>query len=558
LEEQLAETKVPSEICRQKEVSGIPMTSVKCAKMWRTKHIWSYLLFALAIGIAAILYTHLTQTSVAGWDPVAYLHAGQRLAQGKAPAICHPYNDFIGPYFTLTGFNVQIQDNECLYLNYPPGFPLILAISQVLTISPETPLYVPAFFGVLGLIGTFIVGAIIYEPTVGALGALILALTPSYIAFSTSPWSDVPATALLIGGIASYLKGTRQKGKRGQILGGTIGGGLIAWSIFTRYANAVALLPLAAYIGVTQKRRAFRDRATRTLFVCTLLTALGVLLFNHMYYGGYLTTSYSPQHGWYTWPAFSLQYILGKSPVGERSLIAIAQTAWENFAWMLTLGIWGLMQTNAQKRILILGGILAFFGLYAGYAFPATGINARFILPAFPCISIAVGYGLWHGGPRRWRWWWRGSGTMILGLVLLAPLPNLVQGLVDRNIDETARIETIVQLVQDSEPNAVFLAYSTNDTIRYHGERSTLLYRRIPSLDTSGQQSPKVFENQLIPAVNALLEDEIPVYYVQDSDPPLWKSRTILESHFELCPLDTKLPMYRVQPLSTDAPTGSE
>jgi hypothetical protein len=512
------------------------------------RHIWPYLLLVLAIGTAAVLYIQLTQTGIAAWDPVAYLYAGQQLAQGKAPAVCHPYNNVIGPYFTLTGFNVQIQDDtSCLYLNYPPGFPLILAASQLLTGIPKAPLYTSAFFGILGLIGTFVIGAVVYEPAIGALGTIILALTPSYITFSTSTWSDIPATALIVMGIAFYLGGNRQKHKLGQVIGGIIGAGLIAWSILTRYANAVVLLPLAAYIGFTQRYEALKNWATRALGACILIAILGVLAFNHMYYGGYLTTSYSPQHGWYTWPAFSLQYILGQSPVGGRSLIAMAQTIWENFAWMLILVIWGLIRMDINQRILALGGILAFVGLYAGYAFPATGINARFILPAFPFISIAVGYGLWNGGPRRWRWWWRGSGAIIIGLVLLASLPNLVQSLVDRNINEAAHIEAIVQLVQDSEPNAVFLAYNTNDTIMYYGERRTMLYRRIPSLETTGQPSQHIFEDQLVAAVDALLENEIPVYYVQDGNPPLWKSRTLLESHFDLRPLDTKLYLYRVQ-----------
>jgi 4-amino-4-deoxy-L-arabinose transferase-like glycosyltransferase len=485
---------------------------------------------------------------------MSYLYAGQQLAQGESFAFCHPYNNSIGPYFTLAGFNVRDQGNAaCLYLNYPPGFPLILAASQILVGSRDAALYIPALFGVFGLMATFALGAVLFDPWVGALGALILAFTPTFLTFSTSPWSDVPGAVLLTGGIAAFLWGNQQKRKLWQIVGGGIGGGMIGWSIFIRYASVIVLLPLVVYVWLTRRNRAIGNRSIQVFSTCIASAILGVLIFNRVYYGGYLTTPYSPQHGWYSWPAFSLRYVFGESPVGGQSLLATMRTVWKNFAWLLLLTGWGVVRMRTLQRILVLGSVLLFAGFYVGYAFPPQGINARFLLPAFPFISLATGYGLWNAAPKQWRWWWRGFGTMVMGLLLLMPLSDHLRDLAGRNTSTASYVSDVVRLVEGSESNAVFLAYNANDAIAYYGQRTTLFYRRIPSPDpeTSGYQV-ETFEDRLVAAVDTLLENGVPVYYVQDSDPPSWGILAILKHHFSPHPLGTAPPVYRIQRLSGD------
>jgi len=518
------------------------------------KRIWSILMMAVILGWSVLLYARCTQTVASGWDPLAYKVAGEQLATGRSFAYCHPYNAQIGPYFTMAGFNVRLDDNACLYLNYPIGFPLLLAVAQRLFSSPGAAWYVPAISATVGLLAVFGIGVALFDQWVGLMAAVVLAFAPTYLTFGTSLWSDLPGVAALNSGLALYLLWARWTSPTWlKWTQAVVAGALVTLGLFTRYANGIILLPWMAYVLFSQRRAAFKDTSNWVFGVVVLVGIVGILLFNHKYYGGYLGTPYGPEHGWYAWPAFSLRYVLGSSPVGGQSLLAVVRTIWDNFAWLLLLAGWGVARMRAPQRILLLGSVLVFAGIYAGYAFPPQGINARFLLPTLPFISLAAGYGLWSAAPERWRWQWRLLGIVVMGLVLLVPLPDRLQDLTHRNAGTASYVDAVVRLVETSEPDAVFLAYNANDAIAYYGQRATLFYRRIPppNLETD-EYRMEVFEDRLVAAVDTLLENEVPIYYVQDSDPPFWGSLAILKRHFGLHPLGTTPPVYQVQRPSGD------
>lgn len=490
----------------------------------------------------AILIAY-TQTVVEGWDPVAYLYAGQRLAEGKPPAVCSHFNAEIGPYFTLAGFNIRIgNDRECLYLNYPPGFPALLAIAQKLSGKSEAALYVPAVFGGLALLCTFTVGTLLFDkPDVGLMGAFLLLCAPAFLQFSTSPWSDGPGTALLIGGVAAIIAGERSESPLGQIGGGLIGALLMGLSVFTRYVNGIAFLPLTAYLGLKYKATVFKARSMISFVVCSACVLMGILTFNRIYYGGYLFTSYSPAHGWYDWPAFSVRYAFGKSPVGGKSFLGIVQTLVSNYSWLVVLAAVGFFRMPLPERALTFGSCFVFVVLYGFYAFAPVGINARFLLPVFPFIGISIGYAFASLiRSNRGRWWYR-LGLILAIATMLIPLPAQLRKLAQRNAEASAYVERIVLLTADTETSAVFLAYNANDAITYYGNRTTLFYRRIP------WRNLKDFESSLTVACESLLRKRVPVYFVVDREPPLGDSLMILQRHFDLVPLNTALPSYKLQ-----------
>ena len=515
--------------------------------------LWSFALLTLIAGIGLGIYFRYTQTVVDGWDPLAYLYAGERITEGKGPTICHPYNEVIGPYFTLAGFNIRVEEGECLSLNYPPGFPLLLSAARALTGLPNAALYVPALFGVLGILVTFALGAVLFDRWVGLIGAGVLAVTPTYLSASTSLWSDLAGVVCVTGGIALYLWGqSLSVGRRQWSAVASIGGGgLIVYGFFVRYASAVTLFPLMLYVLASQKKDAIKRTDCLVFGGVIVLGLVGILGFNRVYYGGYLTTGYSPRHGWYTWPAFSLRYALGPSPAGGESLKAALETLRENWGWLLIPGLIGLVMMPRHKRLFMAGLILIFVVFYGLYAFAPRDVNARFLLPTFPALALTVAYGLRYGclrwGGNGKGWLWILAGGVLLVIVLGWPLPNHLQNLAERNASTASYVEAIMGLVENSEPDAVFLAYNTNDAIAYHGQRATLFYRRIPPLDpVTGTYRWGDLELQLVGAVNVLLEQGVPVYYVQDSDPPFAGSLNILARHFVLEPRQTVPITYRV------------
>jgi len=488
------------------------------------------------------MYVPYTQTTLEGWDPLAYFYAGQRLAEGKGLAFCHPYNARIGPYFTLSGFNVRLEDHPaCLYLNYPPGFPALLALAYILTGDARSAFYVPAVLGALGVVLTFAVGAMLFDPYVGLVGAIILLFAPTFLQFSTSLWSDGPATTLMLGGIAAILAGERAQKSWWQVVAGGAGALLLGWSIFVRYANGVVLLPIAAYCGVKYGIRGLGKNHIRAFLLCSAGVILGVLMFNKHYYGGFFTSAYSPRHGWYEWPAFSVQYALGESPVGGRSLIGVWKTLWDNYAWLILIGVLGWAYMSTSQLALVLGDIMTFVGLYSFYAFAPVGINARFLIPVLPFIALSIGWAMKNAVPKPWQTWWQLIGIVSVIVILLIPAPGRLWKLAARNQAAVLAVENIKQLAGRTEPNAVILAYNTNDLIAFYGQRTTLFYRRIRSEDAQG------LERQLVGVCTTLLKMGVPVYYVVDRDPPLGNSLTILERHFSLLRFNNAPLMYRLK-----------
>jgi hypothetical protein len=159
---------------------------------WRhslTRHIHSLLLGGLLF-FNLLLYAALVERQPTGWDALGYQVAGENIVQGIGPAIEHPLNQKLGPYFTLAAFAVQHPQNPArLYLNYPPGFPLLLAIPQWIGL--------PDFF-VLPIVSTlsvfliYLLGNLLFDRWTGLLGAAIVALTPAHLEWGTSFWADLP------------------------------------------------------------------------------------------------------------------------------------------------------------------------------------------------------------------------------------------------------------------------------------------------------------------------------------------------------------------------------
>ena len=141
------------------------------------------------------------------------------------------------------------------------------------------------------------------------------------------------------------------------------------------------------------------------------------------------------------------------------------------------------------------------------------------------------------------------TGGMLVVASLILPLPGRLEVLKDRNAAAVKQAQVVQTLVKGSEPGAVFLAYNWNDTILYHGKRLTFFYRRIPLWDAEAKSWRwDQFESRMVEVVTQLLDRGIPVYYVQDSDPPFANSLDILRRHFDLRGNQTSPPSYRISP----------
>ena len=492
------------------------------------------LLAALLVPFCLLYFTR-TQTVVYGYDPLGYLYAGQRLAEGGRMSFPDANNALAGSYFAPFAFNILRPGDTDLYLNYPPGLPLLLALAQRTLGSAIAPFFVTPLAGLAGILAIFSLGKRLFGDVAGLIAAVLLGMSPLYFTFSTDLWSDVPATACILVAMALYVSSTASGGRHVGLRAASAGL-LLGYAVLIRYTSVIFVLPIVFHGLMVPAVWGIKVRCNLSFLGAFALATIGVLLFNRAYYGGFLATAYSPQAGWYPWPAFSLAYALGPSPVGGRSLVGASTTLLQDLPIALLFGVLGLLVMKRSSAALLGGTILVVLGLYSCYAFTPTDISARFLLPAVAMICLAAAAGLEFVRSRLGEW--KRPGILLpiavigVGCLLFRPAVAAVER---RSIDTTAQIRYVQSMTEATPQDAVFMSYVFNDLVSYYGHRSVLNYRRIPPVDADRRRyKMEVLEPCLVAVVGRLLDAGRPVYYVEDKAPPFWDSLAILQRHFVL------------------------
>ena len=480
----------------------------------RSRRLHFGLLGAL-LSLCLILGVVWAERQPTAWDPLGYQVAGRNIVQGLGPAVAHPFNATLGPYFTLAAFAVQRPQSPArLYLNYPPGFPLLLAMPQWLGL-PD--FYLLPLLSALGVLLIYVLGRLLFDRWVGLLGAAIVALTPGYLEWSSAFWADWPGACYMLGAMVAYVAAWRQETRPRRLVFCAGAGALVVGAIFIKYSNVLVLGPMLAYAVLTQRKAMF-GHAANWLFVAVIVLGLsGLGIYNQVLHGSPFETHYSASRSGFDFPIFGLSYALGPSPVGGYALRGMAETLWKNFSWLLLLAALGLARGTRESVTLLGGLLLVFGGLFGIYAWAPVQVNARFLLPLFAPIGLFAARGCLTVLDLRttWRKWLLGGLLVAVGGTLWWSLPQTWRTLEARNRDGARMRQAAQELTAGSAPDAVFLAYLWNDQVNYFGERTTFFYRRI-NVDTQAE-----FEETLLQVVAQLLRDGRPVYYVGDRQPPL-------------------------------------
>ena len=501
------------------------------------------------VGVCFLVYTTNSITVMRPNDPAGYVYGGVRIAETGLPSYYDQNNISIGPYFSLNAFRVRIADTDPLfYLNYSPGLPLLVALGHIL--APVAAFYVVPWLSVVGVAATFSLGAVLSNQRVGLLGAILLALNPVYLRFATESWSDIPAMALMVCGLALLVLSSRV----GKPRWGLLSGFLMGYACLVRYPSILILLPAALYLFLEHRLRLFRDKAARLFVLALGLMILLILLFNKHYYGGFFATGYSSQHHPVPWPLFGLQYLLGESPMGGKNLLAILETVSAGFAFTWPLIVLGLLRVRGNTMALLAGTTATFLVFYGLYLWPPRDFGSRFLIVVFPMLCVIAGHGLDWAVLRL-----TGSkdkrlcllAGLVIALALTVPQStNAVDQLRARNAGAARRVDVIQELADRTEEEAVFICAWHCDLLIIYGHRSALNLLSVPT--AAGHLSPQ-FEEYLTAAVDALLSRQTPVYYVDDSLPSFLSNvrpREILAERYELAlwqDQDSMLPsIYRI------------
>jgi hypothetical protein len=478
--------------------------------------------------LIAFLFYRLADPEPSISDPIGYLYAGARLAEGDGLSFADGNNEIAGPFFMPFAFQVSRPGDPRHFLGFPPGFPLLLAVgARVNAIHAVVPLLAG-----LTIAATFFLGQELGAGRAGgAWAAGILAAAAAFWQFGTAAWSEIPSALAVAAGTAFYLRSRPGRGPAWLWLPAAV---ILSFGHFIRYSNVTFLAALALYELYTARGKLLAERGRWPFWIAIAIGLVAIPLFNHFYYGGALITSYSPLHGWYPSPPFALGYALGPSFVNGYSLRESARTLWQSFPALLLLAPWGIWRLSRPESLLTAAAIL--FGMlpYLFYAFAPAGINSRFLLPVFPFVAVACGAALADilarlGRPLRWA----------VGLAIIGGLLFMTSGhwrsVTEANAAARSTVARVRQMVAPLEPEAVAISYAYNDLIAVYGPRSVLNYRRIPISDPAlGRYRTEMLEPCLAGSVARLRERAIPVYYIVDQQSPAWDPLPILQRHFTL------------------------
>jgi glycosyl transferase family 87 len=341
---------------------------------------------------------------------------------------------------------------------YPPGFPLLLA---PLTIMSETAIYmlVPVF-GLLAVWGTYRLGVRLGDPLAGALAAVMLSFSPTFLYQVVQPMSDVPAAACWLWALLAAANGSRG--------GGAAAGGLASIAITIR----PNLAPLAALVLVPVAFGGTDGRARRVLlFAAALvpgLVALGWI--QDVRYGSPFASGYGTLKD-----GFALAYV-------GRNLARYPRWLTETHTWFIWLSLlapfW--IARRAANRLLAWTAAavaLAVWAAYLPYVYfqPNEWFYTRFLLPAMPIMLLfAVAVALW--GLRKLPTTVRAAVTTGLLLALLATELQVARtrGAFEIRLQER-KYPLAGAFVRDKLPATAFiLAGQHSGSVRYYANRPTL------------------------------------------------------------------------------------
>ena len=494
-----------------------------------------FLLPALLLIVGAGLFL-LAQKFPLISDSIGYVYAAERLVTDDGLSYEDSNNQSAGPYFSLYAFQIQRDNSEKMYLGFPPGLPILLSAGIYLLGHAVAIRFFIPLLALLGVYMTVLLGGQIGERRlVGLIAAVSLVATAVFWEFGTAVWSEIPSMTLVTAGFYFFIRSrNKEYSNRQLILYSAIGGLIFVYSFFIRYANVMLIPAIGLYELFQARKRLWQEPARWVFFVIIGLGFAGMLLFNNYYYGGYTTTSYSAVHGWYPHPAFSLSYIWGPSFVGGYSLREALTTLWQNFSVFLVFVPLGWWKMKRPFAILVATSILITIAFYSIYAFAATGINSRFLLPVFPLIAISIAVGFVFVIEKISATAVRLAVVAVSCVLLFWSLPGDFAQIQNRNQDAANIVAKMQEMASISAPDAVFLSYSFNDQLHYYGDRSVLNYRRIPPSDEeNGRYLVEYLEPCLVQTVDRLLEQNVSVYYVLDANPSFWNSFDIVQNNYE-------------------------
>ena len=158
-----------------------------------------------------------------GADSFGYLSQARLLAHGRLTDTMPGHANFDWPEvpFTLTPLGyTRVGESDTLIPVYPPGLPMLMA--PLALIHRDAVFLLVPLCAALTIWLCILLGRELGDPVAGVLGALLVAVSPTFLLQAVQPMSDVPVSALWLSalllarrprGAARYLRALRRRSR---------------------------------------------------------------------------------------------------------------------------------------------------------------------------------------------------------------------------------------------------------------------------------------------------------------------------------------------------------
>jgi 4-amino-4-deoxy-L-arabinose transferase-like glycosyltransferase len=307
---------------------------------------------------------------------------------------------------------------------YSGGYPLIMEFLRHGYITRDPPFLVSTGLGIVSVFGVFWLARALFGRATGAIAALLLALSPVFITYSSLVMSDVPTLCVTIYAAWALWKATSDKAAKSPIVRGMLAWlivGLFAgFSTIIRPTNAALLAGLALCVVMVPLER----QNLASLLKAAIAVAIGFAIpvawqlhQNEMNLGSAFASGYAwwvPEVYGAGGRTFSAAYLFGptmpRNPHGNVIVYVTTLLGLDGmlgdpgdtryflypfaaamFAIVGFVAILRAPERTATRRLMWfgLGYLAALTGLYCFYLFT----DVAFILPGAFILFIAAGAG---------------------------------------------------------------------------------------------------------------------------------------------------------------------